>query len=170
MERMRPNEVLQKTFDLFGKQLVLRQIEVDWDLAPDLPDIMAEPNRLEQVCINLLLNARDAIEERAEHQPEAPRRITLATRCRDGYVEIEVADTGFGVPPALRSRVFEPFFTTKKVGKGTGLGLSISYGLIKDFGGGIQITGAPGGGAIFTIRLPAAPPPAAGSGPGDNHA
>ncbi len=156
VERVRANDVLAKAYDLFSKQLVLRQIEVLWNLDPDLPDIMAESNRLEQVCINLLLNARDAIEERAEREPDAPRRIDLTTRARESMVEIEVADTGAGVPPALRSRIFEPFYTTKKVGKGTGLGLSISYGLIKDFGGVILVADRPGGGAAFTIRLPAA--------------
>jgi len=155
VERVQPNAVLRKAFDLFSKQLVLRQIEVVWDLDPDLPEIMAEPNRLEQVCINLLLNARDAIEEQAEKDPVAPRRITLTTRRHESMVAIEVADTGPGVPPPLRGRIFEPFYTTKKVGKGTGLGLSISYGLIKDFGGTIQVANAPGGGAAFVISLPA---------------
>ncbi len=155
VERVRPNAVLEKAFDLFSKQLVLRQIEVVWRLDPALPEIMAESNRLEQVCINLLLNARDAIEERAEREPGAPRRITLATRARDSWVEIEVTDSGTGVPAPLRGRIFEPFYTTKKVGKGTGLGLSISYGLVKDFGGTIQVANAPEGGAVFTIRLPA---------------
>lgn len=156
VERVQPNAVLRKAFDLFSKQLVLRQIEVVWDLDPDLPEIMAEPNRLEQVCINLLLNARDAIEEQAEKDPAAARRITLATHRHESMVAIEVTDTGPGVPPPLRGRIFEPFYTTKKIGKGTGLGLSISYGLIKDFGGTIQVANAPGDGAAFVIHLPAA--------------
>jgi len=156
VERVQANAVLKKAFELFNKQLVLRQIEVVWDLDAELPEVMAEANRLEQVCINLLLNARDAIEERAEKEPAAPRRIKLTTRRHESMVLMEVADTGPGVPAQLRGRIFEPFYTTKKVGKGTGLGLSISYGLIKDFGGIIQVAGAPGEGAVFTIRLPAA--------------
>ena len=121
---------------------------------------MGIASRLEQVLINLLLNARDAIEERAEREPDAPRRITLRTFYEESCVHVQVLDTGSGIPPALLPRLFEPFFTTKKAGKGTGLGLSIIYGLIKNFGGGITAgnkeKGHPdGAGALFTLRFPA---------------
>jgi len=75
---------------------------------------------------------------------------------QDGRVVVRVADTGLGIPKALKNKVFEPFFTTKKVGKGTGLGLSISYGIIQDCGGAISVDNQPGGGAAFTISLPPA--------------
>ena len=77
---------------------------------------------------------------------------------RQGYVIIEVCDTGVGIPHGIRTKIFEPFFTTKKVGDGTGIGLSISYGIIKDFGGSIRVDSEPGQGACFEIRFPAGAP------------
>lgn len=165
------NAVLRRSFELFSRQLSLRQIEVEFDLDPQLPHVLATANKLEQVFINLLLNARDAIEERAESDPEAPRRIAIRSRLapgrEQGRVQVRVQDTGKGIPPAIRSRIFEPFFTTKKVGKGTGLGLSISYGLVKDFGGTIQAVEPDDGldGAAFELSFtplsgPAQPPQA----------
>jgi C4-dicarboxylate-specific signal transduction histidine kinase len=152
------NEVLEKAFDLFSQQLALRNIEVAWDLDEKLPPALGQANRLEQVCINLLINARDAIEERwaREAPADGVKRITLRTRVCDEMVCAEVCDTGTGIDPQIVDRLFEPFFTTKEVGKGTGLGLSISYGIIKDFGGTIRARAADGGGACFVISLPRA--------------
>jgi histidine kinase len=158
LETVQVNEVLLKAFDMFSQQLKLRQIEVQWSLDDSLAPIQAEPGRLEQVFINLLLNSRDAIEERwsqAEGQPPLAKTITLKTHMRQGKVMIEVSDTGIGIPHGIRSRIFEPFFTTKKIGEGTGIGLSISYGIIKDFGGSIHVRSEPGHGACFEICFPA---------------
>jgi histidine kinase len=122
-----------------------------------LPDIQAEPGRLEQVFINLLLNARDAIEEKWRSTGgdlQELKKITIKTYLRRNHVMTEVSDTGIGIPSNIRSKVFEPFYTTKKVGEGTGIGLSISYGIIKDFGGNIRIRSVPGHGACFIIRFP----------------
>ena len=155
------NQVLLKAFDMFSQQLKLREIEVQWSLDQDLPLIQAEPGRLEQVLINLLLNSRDAIEARwgqtHDARPSA-KMITIKTYMRRGNVIIEVRDTGIGIPHAIRARIFEPFFTTKKIGEGTGIGLSISYGIVKDFGGRIQVQSEPGRGACFKISLPAGEP------------
>jgi histidine kinase len=131
---------------------------VIWDLADDLPPIKADANRLEQVFINLLINARDAIEARSEGDTARPRdkSITLTTRRLDGQVQASVRDTGAGIPTSVIDKIFEPFFTTKVVGKGTGLGLSISYQIVQDFRGAIRAVSREGEGATFLITFPAA--------------
>ncbi|WP_081696779.1 PAS domain S-box protein [Megalodesulfovibrio gigas] len=160
LEPVNLNDVLRRAFDFFGQQLALRNIEMVWDLDEKLPLVRCEPNRMEQVFINFLLNARDAIEEHAERLEKtghtAARRITVKTMHNQEYVTLRISDTGGGVPPAIAARIFEPFFTTKQVGKGTGLGLSISYGIIQDHGGQIHVSTNEAGGASFHIRLPVA--------------
>ena len=150
------NEVLERAFEIFSQQLKVRGIEVNWQTNPDLPRVMGNPSRLEQVIINLLINARDAIEERSSQTPESttPRMITLVTTSNAKTVTLSVCDTGVGVPDPIRGKIFEPFFTTKKVGKGTGLGLSISYSIVKECGGKIDVTGNPGGGSCFNLHFP----------------
>jgi histidine kinase len=152
------NEVLKSSFEIFSQQLKARGIDAVWDLAEALPGIRADANRLEQVFINLLINARDAIEERVQFHSllKGEKKIFLTSRRRDGGVEVEVRDTGKGIPGAVIGRIFEPFFTTKDVGKGTGLGLSISYQIVQDFGGTIRAFSREGEGAAFVITLPAA--------------
>jgi histidine kinase len=152
------NEVLFKTSEIFSQQLKARGIDMVWDLADSLPRVRADANRLEQVFINLLINARDAIEEKVQAHPhqKGEKRIYLASRRRDGFVEVEVRDSGKGIPRKLIAKIFEPFFTTKEVGKGTGLGLSISYQIVQDFGGTIRAHSREGEGAAFMIRFPAA--------------
>jgi len=134
----------------------VRGIEAVFDLDEELPLIQADPNRLEQVIINLLLNARDAIAEKCEDAdcPQEARRISLRTRGRRRTVLLEVADTGVGIAPEVLNRLFEPFFTTKQVGKGTGLGLSISYGIVQEYGGAIHVRSRPGQGARFVLTFP----------------
>jgi histidine kinase len=157
MEKVNLAEILGKAFEIFSQQLRLRGIEVVWDLQPDIPGILADPGRLEQVFINLLLNARDAIEEKWEGQDAAPgsKTITLRTRYDAHQVICEVHDTGKGIPPVLAEKIFEPFFTTKEVGKGTGLGLSISYGIIQECGGTIHLHRDSARGACFVLEFPA---------------
>ncbi|GFK92355.1 Sporulation kinase E [Fundidesulfovibrio magnetotacticus] len=151
------NTVLRRSFDFFSQQLALRTIDVAWELDEKLPAVRCEPNRMEQVFINFLINARDAIEDRAAREGrESPRRITLKTMHNQDYVTVRISDTGTGVPETLYTRIFEPFFTTKQVGKGTGLGLSISYGIVKEYGGAINVVNNEDGGASFFIRLPVA--------------
>jgi len=109
---------------------------------------MADGNQLVQVFINIMLNAAEAMEGRGD--------LLLATRLGgDGrYVEVEITDTGPGIPEDVVEKLFEPFYTTKEVGSGTGLGLSISYGVIERHGGTIQVRSQVGEGATFIIRLP----------------
>ncbi|MDJ0802987.1 MAG: PAS domain S-box protein [Desulfobacterales bacterium] len=156
LEPTQINQVIEKAFEMFDQQLKVRGIEVVWDKASDLPTILAEPNRLEQVFVNLFLNARDAIEEKWELHvdAEAAKKIGVATRLEGESVVAEVCDAGDGVPPEMAEKIFEPFFTTKEVGKGTGLGLSISYGIVTELGGEISVRPSPEGGACFVIRFP----------------
>jgi histidine kinase len=158
LEKVRINDVLERALEILGQQLKVRGIEVVWDLAPDLPLILADPDRLEQVFINLLINARDAIDEKWQFQPQptGEKRITLRTSADDKVIIVEVIDTGPGIPESMLDRIFEPFFTTKKVGQGTGLGLSISYGIIKDCMGSIRAVSVKNKGAGFIIKFPIA--------------
>ena len=156
LERVAISQVIDNAFEIFSQQLKVRGIEVERELEPDLPRIKADPGRLEQVFINLLLNARDAIEERAAQQtaPYIERRIRLAAYRTGSLVICQVCDTGIGMSPEIAEKVFEPFFTTKEVGKGTGLGLSISYGIIQECGGTIRALAREGGGTCFEMSFP----------------
>jgi C4-dicarboxylate-specific signal transduction histidine kinase len=156
LESVLLNDVLERAFEIFSQQLKIRGIVVKWQTDPGLPRIMGNASRLEQVIINLLLNARDAIEERSDQAGNSspPREIILITTANAESVTLSVCDTGMGVPKSVRGKIFEPFFTTKKVGKGTGLGLSISYGIIKECGGRIEVTDNPGGGSCFNLYFP----------------
>ncbi len=156
LERVDINRVLERAFDIFSQQLKVRGIEVVWHRADDLPSIMGDPGRLEQVLINLLINARDSIEEKWQNVSslEGRRIITLSTWTENNRVIAKVCDTGKGIEKKMQSKIFEPFFTTKKVGKGTGLGLSISYGIIKECGGQIFTRENEGGGVCFILQFP----------------
>ncbi|QAZ68369.1 PAS domain S-box protein [Solidesulfovibrio carbinolicus] len=148
--------IARRSVEFFAEQLALRGIETEFALAENLPPVRIDPNRLEQVMINLLVNARDAIEERAKREPACPRRIVIKATANHDAVKVRLSDTGAGFPKELAAKIFEPFFTTKEIGKGTGLGLSISYGIIKDAGGDIVAAKNAEGGATFYIRLPVA--------------
>ena len=154
------NDVLKRAFDIFSQQLKVRGIVVVWNIEKNLPTIMADPSRLEQVFINLLLNARDAIEEKwwSPEPAMGLKKITLKTTLEGNTVVVEVRDTGVGVSEDIADKLFEPFFTTKEVGKGTGLGLSISYGIIKDCQGDIKVTMNEQGETCFRITFPAKEP------------
>ena len=156
LESVQVNEILQRAFDIFSQQLKVRGIEVVWNIQKQLPEIMADPSRLEQVFINLLINARDAIEEKwASPTGEAEGdKITIVTRQKGNHVIVEVRDTGIGIPETIVDKLFNPFFTTKEVGKGTGLGLSISYGIVKECGGDIEAGSFDDQGAVFILTFP----------------
>jgi two-component system NtrC family sensor kinase len=111
-----------------------------------LPAVECIRSEMDQVFLNLLANAAQAI--------DGPGRITITTRPEDAMAVVEICDTGRGIAPEIAGRVFDPFFTTKPVGEGTGLGLSISYEIVKKHGGEIAVTSAPGRGATFTVRIP----------------
>src|SRR6059036_2991036 len=145
-------QVIERALSLMREQLRLREIEVTVDLGREEPVVLGNAIQLEQVFINLLTNARDAV-------AETPRKaIRIAGSTGSGAVEVSLADSGHGIPPGLERRIFDPFFTTKEVGKGTGLGLSITYGIINEHGGTISVVSPPGEGATFLIQLPLATP------------
>ena len=141
-------QVIERAMSLMREQLRLREIEVAVDLGPEEPVVVGNPIQLEQVFINLLTNARDAV-------ADSPRKaIRISDSVGAEGVEVALADTGPGIPPGLEQRIFDPFFTTKEVGKGTGLGLSITYGIVKEHGGTISVKSRPGEGATFLLHLP----------------
>jgi len=155
--------VIEQTLALRTNQLTLSGISVETEFAPDLPEITGDAQQLEQVFLNLLLNAEQAI---LELKPQG--RIVVRTRVSaDGRtLYADVVDDGPGILPEAMPRVFEPFFTTKSVGSGTGLGLSVSYGILEEHGGKLSVQSRPGE-TIFTIELPVtrAPEPAPPAAP-----
>lgn len=133
-------------------------LRLEQDGAP-LP-VRGSPSRLQQAILQLLSNARDAVQERRLRDPLAPASIQLALRSTAGVVAIEVRDTGRGVPETLAGRIFDPFFTTKEPGRGSGLGLPLAAGIARAMGGGLVTWNLPGGGACFRLELAAAEPAA----------
>ena len=150
---IRINDTIRHVIDMVKNQAKFHNIKIITDLSPDLPDIKGDASQLQQVYMNLLINAADAMNDRGE--------IRIATRMikEDGvdYIEIEFTDTGPGIPEEYMGRLFEPFFTTKPVGKGTGLGLSVSHGIVRKHGGHIIVKSKVGEGTTFLIRLPVRP-------------
>jgi C4-dicarboxylate-specific signal transduction histidine kinase len=142
------HEIIERALSLVQEQLKQRGIEVVFDLYDGDVSVLANAIQLEQVFINLLTNARDALEG------SDLREIRISSEGFEDAVRITFADTGTGIPPELEARVFDPFFTTKEVGSGTGLGLSITYSIVKEHGGEISVASAAGQGATFLIELP----------------
>jgi PAS domain S-box-containing protein len=149
------NAPIRDVFKVLGHRIKVHKIDLELELAEDLPPILAEHNRLEQVFINLVTNAIDTLDEKAQRAApgKVETRLRIATFFKDGQVTVTVADTGMGMSEAVKRKIFEPFYTTKKTGKGTGLGVSISYGIIKDYEGRIRIDSAVGEGTTFTLTF-----------------
>jgi PAS domain S-box-containing protein len=147
-EPIDPRNVVTKALDLMGEQLRLAGIKIVTELAEDCPSILGHAIQLEQVILNLLTNARDAIAE-----SDGETKITLRVFEDDKGIHITTEDTGGGIPDDVLPRIFEPFYTTKEMGRGTGLGLSVSYGIVRDMNGTIVAENI-GDGARFTITLP----------------
>lgn len=142
------NQVIQNAILLMREQLRLRQIKVELQFPPEDVVVIGNAIQLEQVFLNLLTNARDAMAD------DAHKVITITCKINADIVDLTVCDTGPGIPEGLEKRIFDPFFTTKEVGAGTGLGLSITYGIIKEHEGTIVVENRPGQGALFLIQLP----------------
>ncbi|MFQ5767477.1 MAG: nitrogen regulation protein NR(II), partial [Acidobacteriota bacterium] len=141
------NEIVEETLALFGPQLKGRNVSIDFKPAPaGRPSVRGHRGRLQQVLLNLLLNARDAMGEGG--------CIMVSTRVAGEETVLEVRDTGNGIAHEDLERIYDPFFTTKKRGRGTGLGLSISYRIVQDHGGFIDVDSRPGQGSCFRVRLP----------------
>lgn len=164
------NETVQNMARMLNRMLG-EDIVLKFDCVPDLPPIVADVGMIEQVLLNLVVNARDAMPmgghvtigtSLATVEEGAPLKSSDARPGR--FVRLSVADTGTGIDPAILPRIFEPFFTTKEVGKGTGLGLSMVYGIVKQHQGWIEVDSKVGQGTVFHIFLPFAAEPESGSG------
>jgi C4-dicarboxylate-specific signal transduction histidine kinase len=142
------SQVIKRSLSLVQEQLRLRQIEVKLLLPEEEIFVVGNAIQLEQVFINLLTNARDAMLNSTR------KTITIECYSQEDRVEIRFCDTGTGIPMGQEQRIFDPFFTTKEVGAGTGLGLSITYGIIKEHQGTIVVENCTDGGALFLIQLP----------------
>jgi len=145
------DEVVAAALDIAGYALRTSSIEVKVELVEDAPLIHADADQLHQVLLNLVINAQQSLQDMP-----LPRRIRIRSDidAAAGMLVLTVADNGPGITPHLKARVFEPFFTTKPTGVGTGVGLAVSLGIVEAHGGTLAVDRAPGGGAMFTIRLP----------------
>ncbi|NVL90409.1 MAG: PAS domain S-box protein [Desulfobacterales bacterium] len=157
LEKVDINQPLGEVFALLSQQLRVQGIKIVLDLKDGLPPIIGDSNRLEQVFIDLVVNARDAMGKKKERlEGEASENtLTVKSFLENSQVAVTIADTGNGIPEDIREKIFEPFFTTKEVGKGTGLGLSISYGIVKDHNGTIELESEVDKGTTFKITFPA---------------
>ncbi|MBI3448046.1 MAG: response regulator [Acidobacteria bacterium] len=142
------NGIVESSLELRSYQLRVDNIGVETDLDPGLPKTMGDFHQLQQVFINILVNAHQAMMERGGG------KLKITSREVDGFVRFEIRDDGPGISEENLSRIFDPFFTTKEVGQGTGLGLSICYGIIEEHHGRISARNHPEGGALFTVELP----------------
>jgi two-component system NtrC family sensor kinase len=145
------NDILERTLSLIGKQSMFFNITVNKHYDSALPEVLVDRSQFQQVFMNLLMNAVQAMNERGT------LTITTGHDSSPGNVEVMIADTGCGIPQEQINRVFDPFFTTKASGQGTGLGLSIAYGIVTTHHGSIMVQSEPGTGSTFTIRVPVAP-------------
>jgi two-component system NtrC family sensor kinase len=142
-------ELIDGPLQLLAYGLRVANVKIALDIPDELPPLLCDPDQVQQVMMNLLTNARQALEGHP-----APRRVRIAAH-RDGeWTLLEIADNGPGIPESIRSRVFDPFFTTKPAGAGNGIGLGLSRGIIEAHGGTLTLAPADGSGARFLIRLP----------------
>ncbi|MGA8220931.1 MAG: ATP-binding protein [Candidatus Acidiferrales bacterium] len=144
------NEIVERTLALRSYELKVQNIAVECELAPNLPETIGDPHQLQQVVLNLLVNAEQALLlERGRGQ------VWIRTHALPGgKISLEVSDDGPGIPPEIASRIFDPFFTTKASGVGTGLGLSIVYGIVQQHSGEVSFESRPGAGVKFVMELP----------------
>lgn len=155
MERVTLAEPIQGVLSIIGRQFTIQRIAIRLDLDDNLPQVKGHNNRLQQVFFNLLNNARDAIQEKMESDPELYGDILVSTYSENGKVVVLISDNGVGIPDDVRNKIFEPFFTTKQTGKGMGLGLAITYGIVRDYGGTIRIESKSGEGTTFYLTFSA---------------
>jgi two-component system NtrC family sensor kinase len=143
------NGVISRTLRLRGYQLVSNKISVETDLSPDLPAVVGDGRQLQQVCLNLVTNAIQAM------TTLGGGTLFVSTRFEEPHVVLDMRDTGPGIPDAAKAHIFEPFFTTKDEGEGTGLGLSVSYGIVTAHGGTIVLAASSQAGTTLRVTLPA---------------
>ena len=146
-QEIAPNDLVADVVGLSAQRARYSNVEILTDLAQDLPLVRVSSSEMQQVLLNLINNALQAMEKTGG-------RLDIRTRLEEDLVTIDVADNGPGIPRANLGRIFDPFFTTKPVGRGTGLGLSICYGIIHKLGGRIDVESVVGMGTTFHVRLP----------------
>jgi signal transduction histidine kinase len=143
------NRIVRETATLIEHQFQKAGVASHWNLADDLPLVRGNSGKLQQVFLNLFINARDAM--------PAGGTLTVRTWAEHGFAHVEIADTGQGIPPEHLARIYDPFFTTKSSKKGTGLGLSITYGIVQEHNGIIEVDSTVGRGTQFRLEFPTAP-------------
>jgi signal transduction histidine kinase len=147
------NRLIEKTLFLNANLLKISSVKVETRLDPDLPDMIGSEDQLQQVFMNLVSNAAEAMESKGGG------RLLIETRhsLREDKLLVDFKDTGVGVPESALSKLFEPFYTTKKQGKGVGLGLSVAYGIVQEHGGSIYVESHADEGTSFNVKLPLKP-------------
>lgn len=156
--RLSLNGVAESALKLLWAQLRNHGIGVEVELAADLPVVMGHAHQLEQVVVNLLTNARDALDA----LEGGTKHLAVRSRQEGDWAILEVEDSGVGMDEETQARVFEPFFTTKPANRGTGLGLSVSHAIVEDHGGNLRCRSQVGKGAVFQLTVPAFTPETAG--------
>ncbi len=159
LEPVQINDVVKSGIDMLGTQFRSHGVALDSELAEDLPLVSANPFSLEEVVLNLLNNARDAVETRFKNSLSAARvllRTSMENSEKASTVVVEIVDNGVGIPDEILGKVFDPFFTTKAPDEGTGLGMAISRTIVEEIGGAMKIQPTPGEGTTVAISLPAA--------------
>jgi len=147
-EYVKVNDILNSTLSLIEKQALFHNIEVVKEIDPELPYILGDNSQLQQVFMNVIMNAVQAMKE------IGVLTITTSHDKKDDMVVIEISDTGCGIPEKLINRIYDPFFTTKEVGEGTGLGLAIAYGIVTRHHGRMTVKSKVDEGTTFTIQIP----------------
>jgi two-component system NtrC family sensor kinase len=141
------NKIISETLSLVDPMLRASRIMVNVQLATSLPTVPGNPGKLQQVFMNLIINARDAMPQGGE--------LTIATETENSHVNVEISDNGVGIPADQLHRIFDPFFTTKATSRGTGLGLAVTYGIIREHSGSIRVESSEGRGTTFRLEFPA---------------
>lgn len=149
-ERLELNALVEESGAMLRHQLSIHDVTMQLELSAQAPVVEANGAELQQVLMNLAINAQQAMPKGG--------RVRLSTHVEQGMAQVRVADNGPGIPPHIRQKIFEPFFSTKQKGEGTGLGLSVSFGIIQAHGGSLQLESVMGQGSTFVVNLPLAPP------------
>ena len=147
------NGVLRRALDLTRNQATIHRVGIREEMDPALAPLVIDPNQIQEVAVNVIVNAIDAMPEGGE----LAVRTRAARHEAAAWAELEISDTGCGIAAENLDHIFDPFFTTKQTGKGTGLGLAVSYGVVAEHGGQIRVASEPGRGTTVTVRLPATP-------------
>jgi signal transduction histidine kinase len=145
------NRVIRETLSLVEPMLRASRISLNTQLSPSVPPVFGNAGKLQQVFMNLIMNARDAMPRGGE--------LTVATECENSTLHVEVADNGVGIPSDHLSKIFDPFFTTKGKARGTGLGLAVTYGIMREHSGKIGVESTLGKGTTFRLEFPTARKP-----------